>query len=356
MDRHEMRVACFLVTLVALLPSASLAEEPFPEALTLVELNIEALTAHPSLDFAMDYSMRTQLGAPMTVRPTRFRYNEGKFLLQAGTDQELIAVMDSDHYLWAYTGATGHYTKNPPSSSAAAARQIIRLFAGPRPDEATVQGSRVVRSETIQIDGQPRDCWVTQNSIQITSATDGRVAIESIWFDKNLHLVLKKEVELYLTPGKPSAPLLVRRDLVHDLRVDPVLDDSLFVFVLPPGATEIPLSATGATKTAPAPAVTFGSPGRPLVLIKQVAPVYPELARKARQQGTVRLAATISEDGTVGELRVISGPPLLVEAAIAAVKQWIYKPTRLNGNPIAARTTVEVNFSLGPSGATPATH
>jgi TonB family protein len=79
----------------------------------------------------------------------------------------------------------------------------------------------------------------------------------------------------------------------------------------------------------------------------QKAPVkYPPLAKQARIQGTVRFSATIGKDGTVKNLEVISGHPLLVEAAQEGVRQWVYRPTLLNGNPVEVITQVDVNFSL----------
>jgi protein TonB len=82
-------------------------------------------------------------------------------------------------------------------------------------------------------------------------------------------------------------------------------------------------------------------------LIAQPKPVYPPLARQARIQGTVKLEAVISKDGTIENLTVVSGHPLLIQAALDAVKQWRYKPTMLNGVPVEVVTTVDVNFTLG---------
>jgi len=82
-------------------------------------------------------------------------------------------------------------------------------------------------------------------------------------------------------------------------------------------------------------------------LIFQVKPDYPEIARMARVQGTVRLEAVISREGTVESLRVVGGPPLLVKAAFDAVSQWRYQPTLLNGEPVEVSTEIEVNFTLG---------
>ncbi len=81
-------------------------------------------------------------------------------------------------------------------------------------------------------------------------------------------------------------------------------------------------------------------------LISKVAPVYPVLAKQARIQGVVSLTATISKEGAVQNLQVISGHPLLVPAALEAVKQWQYKPTLLNGEPVNVITQIDVNFTL----------
>ena len=75
-------------------------------------------------------------------------------------------------------------------------------------------------------------------------------------------------------------------------------------------------------------------------------PGYPQLAKMARIQGTVRLEAVIATDGTIKGLRVISGHPLLVKAALEAVEQWRYQPTLLNGQPVEVETEIDVNFSL----------
>jgi len=82
------------------------------------------------------------------------------------------------------------------------------------------------------------------------------------------------------------------------------------------------------------------------LLIKKVTPNYPQLAKQARIQGQVVLQAEISKDGTIQNLQLISGHPMLAPAAIEAVRQWRYKPYLLNGEPVAVETQVVVNFSL----------
>jgi len=82
------------------------------------------------------------------------------------------------------------------------------------------------------------------------------------------------------------------------------------------------------------------------LLIRQVKPQYPPLARQARIQGTVALRAVIGKDGTVQDVHVVSGHPLLTAAAIEAVKQWLYRPYYLNGEPVPVDTQVDVAFTL----------
>lgn len=81
-------------------------------------------------------------------------------------------------------------------------------------------------------------------------------------------------------------------------------------------------------------------------LIRRVDPVYPPLARTARIQGMVVLAAVISQQGTIQHLQVLSGHPMLVNAALEAVSQWRYRPYVLNGEVIEVETQITVNFKL----------
>ncbi len=82
------------------------------------------------------------------------------------------------------------------------------------------------------------------------------------------------------------------------------------------------------------------------VVISRVQPIYPRLAQINRIQGTVQLNAIITSRGTLEELRVLSGPPMLAQAALEAVQQWKFRPYILNGKPIEVQTEVIVRFSL----------
>ena len=82
------------------------------------------------------------------------------------------------------------------------------------------------------------------------------------------------------------------------------------------------------------------------LLIQKVEPTYPTLARAARVQGEVILSAVIDANGQITNLQLVSGHPMLVPNAIAAVKLWRYKPYLLNGAPVEVETTITVIFSL----------
>ena len=92
--------------------------------------------------------------------------------------------------------------------------------------------------------------------------------------------------------------------------------------------------------------ITIGGNVQQAKLISQPKPVYPPLAKQARISGVVHLAAVIGKEGTVIDLAVISGHPLLIPSALEAVKQWVYQKTLLNGEPVEISTQIDVNYTL----------
>jgi protein TonB len=82
------------------------------------------------------------------------------------------------------------------------------------------------------------------------------------------------------------------------------------------------------------------------MLIHSTPPDYPPIAKTAHVAGTVELHATISRDGTIKDLHAVSGPVMLRQAALDAVRNWRYKPFKLNNQPVEVETTVNVVFAL----------
>jgi len=92
--------------------------------------------------------------------------------------------------------------------------------------------------------------------------------------------------------------------------------------------------------------VVVGGEVQAAKLIQRVQPIYPALAKQVRVQGVVTLEAIIGADGTIRQLHVLSGHPMLVPSAMQAVQQWKYSPTFLNGRAVEVKTTIEVRFTL----------
>ena len=114
------------------------------------------------------------------------------------------------------------------------------------------------------------------------------------------------------------------------------------------GFRRIGLGVLGALSTLPPPPqrIRVGGAVQKPKLIYKVQPQYPTQAKTDGIQGTVTLQAIITKDGTMGELKVLAGHPFLVDAAVAAVRQWRYTPTLLEGKPVEVMTTVDVIFRL----------
>ena len=126
--------------------------------------------------------------------------------------------------------------------------------------------------------------------------------------------------------------------------------DGVFGIVLaetPPPPRPAPPQTAAGTPSPVTQRVRVGGVVQAAKLLRQVKPVYPQLAKQARISGEVRLEAVISREGTVESLHVISGHPLLAPAALEAVRQWLYQPTFLDGDPVEVLTQIDVNFKLG---------
>jgi TonB family protein len=92
--------------------------------------------------------------------------------------------------------------------------------------------------------------------------------------------------------------------------------------------------------------IKVGGNVQSVMIVNKTPPIYPPAAKAAGVQGSVHLSAIVGTDGTVQQLTVLGGPVELVQAATDAVKQWVYRPTLLNGDPVQVETTIDVNFTL----------
>jgi len=207
----------------------------------------------------------------------------------------------------------------------------------------------LLHPETLRMPEPPQShlirTWITQPPVPVqrTSARAGTVSVP-----------VTPRVMVYVPPSAHST---------QSRGIDvPTADPELTTWSGPSSAPFGP-SLASATQLPPRadvrppaiPTTTTAPSGGPLKISQGVAgaslilgpsPAYPQIAKAARSEGTVKLEATISADGSIRNLRVVSGPPLLVNAALEAVKQWRYRPTLLNGIAVEVFTEIDVNFSL----------
>jgi protein TonB len=140
----------------------------------------------------------------------------------------------------------------------------------------------------------------------------------------------------------PDAPEIGNGDATPGPAV-PALGSMLreAVVIQPPPAPIVKASAPP-----PSAPVPVGGDVQAGMLLFGPKPAYPRIAITTRAEGTVRIQAVIGRDGATRNLQLISGPPLLVAAAMEAVRQWRYRPTLLNGQPVEVITVIDVNFTL----------
>jgi TonB family protein len=193
------------------------------------------------------------------------------------------------------------------------------------------------------------------------------IVVQSTWIGRTLKGItvsgLSDQARADLLSQLPvhEGDTLSVESLLNVNRVVRGFDEHLMAIPMPVGTNEVTLrivvgTTTVTTTTTPAAPADAGAavPARIRVggnvqqnmLISQPPAVYPPLAKQARIQGVVKLSATIAKDGTIQHLEVISGHPLLIPAALDAVRQWVYEPTLLNGQPVEVVTEIDVNFTL----------
>jgi TonB family protein len=192
------------------------------------------------------------------------------------------------------------------------------------------------------------------------------VAVQSTWVGRTLKGItvsgLSDQARADLLAQMPvhEGDTLSLESLVNVTRVARGFDEHLVVIPMLAGSSEATLgimlsggtaagttavTSAGADATPPS-TIRVGGNVQQTKLVSQPRPVYPPDAKAARIQGVVKFNATIAKDGTIQHLEVISGHPLLIPAAMEAVRQWVYQPTLLNGQPVEVMTEVDVNFTL----------
>jgi TonB family protein len=343
-------------TLGLLIFAPVFAQTP-PDAASLLARQASELQRYHSYrlteDTSMDMKMPGMSMPPLTyttvtqaVNPSRSRV-EAK---AAGMDAMLM-ITDGEN-TWMYMPLTKRYSKMPTGDSGDVHELMGGIGMAAIPD-ATKMGpdAKVVRSETLEVDGQPHDCWV------IEFRSDKQDMAFTSWIDKALGIQLKMSMSRK-TKASATAPA-VETNMVTTIRsmaFNEALPDSLFVFTPPEGAKETKelfpgigaiAAPVGAEKIAPK-----SQPGEPeafvpnLNPIERIEPVYPPEARSQGLQGDISVLVTIDPSGAVVNAEPLSGREILRPAAIDAVKQWRFRPVFREGHPVYAYTQANVFFFM----------
>jgi protein TonB len=199
--------------------------------------------------------------------------------------------------------------------------QWMQLISAPLPPAP----SSVPRQEQV----------VRRNATEQTLQTP-RAFVAPRQIPKNVAQIIDEPGPPMVGPSSPGVPGGTGSDRTVAALVDKLIDK-------PAGP---PPKAVAQKPVKAAEPLPVGGQVQAAKLIRQVIPQYPELAKRARISGTVRLVGIIGRNGTIENLQLVSGPPLLVRAAMDAVKQWIYKPTLLNTQPVEVIAPIDVVFTL----------
>jgi len=243
----------------------------------------------------------------------------------------------------------------------------------------TTSGKAKLATRLVEFDGDSIRCYDINPTVPLdppgplaTACFDsaGKLRQSTLMFASQDRMIIRREIE-FQDCAVPADFSIQRNGLdvliVHVEKLEPLGQVSDVEFQPPADAAPPELQIFGAEIPSNSPLNLLLSPGPPAgapvpnkvnvsagvaasmcpsACLKSHPPIYPPIAKAARVSGTVVLQATIGKDGAVESLHVISGPALLQQAALDAVKTWRYRPYLLNGQPVEVETTVNVIFNL----------
>ncbi len=294
------------ISLIFLMFSGAFGQDS-PGARAILDKVIQASRAGRSYRTEISGSAENE-GTKIAVAGNALFQSPGKFRAELKIGPNEVLMVGDGSQTWIYQAAAKSYrrvTAGSPDASMLAGGTANGLAAAQRaPDEdVTLNGSLV-------------HCYVI--------AADRGINHFIFWIDQTNYVILR---------AKASAVHTALDFQIDKLTWEPALTGKEFVFTPPEGATELTNPTAGGTIQA-------------ATLVKRVNPEYPKDAKAAHIQGAVRFTGLLGKDGTVKDLQLISGHPLLVQAAMDAVKHWVYQPTLLNGEAVEVRTEIVVNFRL----------
>lgn len=315
---------------LSILALAPLAAQPFPDAAAVLERSAAALSSYGTVEFTevatggVEYTMLHQEAQSGKLRITQ----------KIGGMDGVLIVSDGQN-TWMYMAMLKRYMKMPAAGGDIASLTGIQDVTNPA---LLFMHPKVIRAEVLDVDGQPHDCWVIES--KSTTGTLTR------WIDKVTSIELKTS-----TSVGDTAMTTTR----HGYRFNPYLDDSLFVFTPPAGASETDelfpgmKTAISGTPAAPPPPITPAAAGDPRAFVPDLTPVV-EVQPTAPSgfdrsgAGQVELLLTLDPAGGVVKAEPLTGSDALQKAASDAVTQWKFHPVIRDGAPVFAYTSASVDF------------
>ena len=217
----------------------------------------------------------------------------------------------------------------PAAATAAAVASIAAEFARRTTSQPTSVGRRTIKSINVMgLSDQARADLLSQLPVH----EGDTLSIESL---TNVGLVARAFDE-HLSISTPSAG---GNEVMLEIRALGGVSTPTAIMTASP-------AAAGDASATPPSRISVGGAVQQAKVVSRPRPTYPPEAKQAHIQGVVKLNAIIARDGTIQSLDVISGEPVLAQSALDAVRQWVYQPTLLNGQPVEVQTEIDVNYTL----------
>jgi len=350
-----------------LIPLLPLYAQQFPDASTVLAQHTHSMDRYQTYQYTTDMTMEMNVaGNPMKIpmtstlsadRQGRMRMEMGGMAGMGGS-----TMVSDGKTMWTYIPMLKQYSKTTGDS--AMKEEMATANLGALADPAKLAANaKVIRDESLQADGQRRDCWVVESRIDDIAVPGGapgsiQGGVYTLWIDKQNGIDWQVTMSGKMQAG-PMVTDMKMTTLKHDVKLNVNLPDSLFVFTPPADAKEVaafnaPGRGPEPTPTAtPAPAAKLEkplAPGEPQAYVPMmtpldlVEPVFPEAARKQGVSGMVRVLVTLDSQGLVTNAEALTGPEILRQPAIETVRQSKFKPVLRDGKPVAAFTDQMVNF------------
>lgn len=347
-----------------------------PDPAALLARQQQEVARHRSYQFTQDMTMN--IGMPgMTMPPVTY----STVMQGSGSGMRIevkipgmgsLVTISDGKQTWMYMPLTNSYTHTDDSGSAA---DMASIGMGAMPDTAEMtKNAKVTGSEVLDVDGEQHECWVIESRTdKLGTAQPGGTMTDVVytsWIDKQSGMQLKMKFTGKAAASAAPAMETGMTMVIHAIKFDEELPESLFVFTPPAGAKEtkelfpgmdaLTGAAAGAkapvAETAKAPATAEPSataepvPNEAQAYIPflhsthEVKPVYPSEARAQKLQGFVDVLITVDSTGAVTSAEALTGPDVLRGPAMDAVKQWTFRPVIRNGRAVTAYTQAMLSF------------